>query len=50
MPEMMKLFGSTTSKITMNKNGDNVLHLKITQVVLVHFNIVNSDYQQDSRV
>ena len=25
-------------------------HLKITEVVLVHFNIVNNDYQQDSRV
>ena len=25
-------------------------HLKITEVVLVHCNIVNNDYQQDSRV
>ena len=25
-------------------------HLEITEVVLVHFNIVNNDYQQDSRV
>ena len=28
----------------------NVPHLEITEVVLVHFNIVNNDYQQDSRV
>ena len=25
-------------------------HLEITQVVLIHCNIVNSNYQQDSRV
>ena len=25
-------------------------HLEITEVVLGHFNIVNNDYQQDSRV
>ena len=25
-------------------------HLEITEVVLVHFNIVDNDYQQDSRV
>ena len=25
-------------------------HLKITEVALVHCNIVNNDYQQDSRV
>ena len=37
-------------KITKNKNGENVPHLEITEVVLVHCNIVNDDYQQDSRV
>ena len=25
-------------------------HVEITRVVLIHCNIVNSDYQQDSRV
>ena len=50
MPETMKLLGSTKNKITKNKNGDNVPHLQITEVVLVHCNIVNNDYQQDSRV
>ena len=25
-------------------------HLEITEVVLIHSNIVNNDYQQDSRV
>ena len=37
-------------KITKNENGENVLHHQITEVVLVHSNIVNNDYQQDSRV
>ena len=44
----MKLLGSTDNKITKDKNGENVLHLETT-VVLVHRNIVNNDYQQDSR-
>ena len=46
----MKLLGSTENKITGYKNRENVPHLEITEVVLVHFNIVNNDYQQDSRV
>ena len=50
MPETMKLLGSTRSKITKDENGDNELHLEITEVVLIHCNTVNSDYQQDSRV
>ena len=49
-PEMMKLLGSIENKIAKDKNGENVSHLKITEVVLVHGNIVNNDYQQDSRV
>ena len=46
----MKLLGSTKNKITKEKNGENVPHLEIIEVVLVHCNIVNNDYQQDSRV
>ena len=49
-PETMKLLGSTKNKITEDKNGENVPHLDITEVALVHCNIVNNDYQQDSRV
>ena len=45
----MKLLGSTENKITKDKTGKNVTHLEITDVVLVHCNIVNNDYQQDSR-
>ena len=46
----MKLLGSTTNKITEDKSGENVSHLEITEVVLVHCNIVDNYYQQDSRV
>ena len=49
-PETIKLLGSTEIKITKDKNGENVPHLEITEVVLVHCDIVNNDYQQDSRV
>ena len=49
-PETMKLLGSTENKIIKDKNGENVPHLEITEVVLVHCNIVNNDDQQDSRV
>ena len=46
----MKLLGITKNKITKDKNGENVSHLEITEVVLVHWNIVNNDYQHDSRL
>ena len=35
---------------TKDKNGENVSHLEITEVVLVHCYIANNDYQQNSRV
>ena len=46
----MKSLGSTENEITKDKNGENVPHLEITEVVLVDSNIVKNDYQQDSRV
>ena len=36
--------------ITKDKNGENAPHLEITEVVLVHCNIANNDYQQNSRL
>ena len=50
MPETMKLVGSTKNKITEDKNNENVPHLEITEVLLVHCNIANNNYQQDSGV
>ena len=46
----MKLLGSNENKIVKNKNGGNVPHLEILEVILVDCNIVNNDYQQDLRV
>ena len=43
---MMKLPGTNKSKITKDKNGENVPNLEITEVVLLHCNIVNNDYQK----
>ena len=46
----MKLLGSTKSKITKDENGENVPYLEITEVILIHCNVVNNSYQQNSRV
>ena len=43
----MKLLGSTESKITKDKNDENVPHLEIVDIVLIHCNIVNNNYQQN---
>ena len=45
--ETIKLLGSNENKINKDKSGENVLHLEITEVVIVHCNIVNNNYQQD---
>ena len=50
MPETMTLLGSNKNKTNKDKNDENVSYLEITEVVLMHCNIVNNDYQQDSRV
>ena len=49
-PETVKLLGSTESKITKDKSGENVPHLEVVEIVLVHCNLVNNDYQQNSRI
>ena len=46
----MKLLENTKTKITKNENGENIPHVEIIEVILVHYNIVKYDYQQDSRV
>ena len=49
-PDTMKLLGGTNTKITKNQNGENLLRLEITEVVLIHCNVVNNSYQQNSKV
>ena len=46
----MKLLGSSKSKITEDENGVDVPNLEVVEVVLVHCNLVNNDYQQESRI
>ena len=46
--EKIKLLRSTDSKITKDKNGEMGRHLVINEII--HFNIINNDYQQTSRV
>ena len=46
----MKLLASTKIKITKNGNGENVPNSEFIEVVLVHCNIVNNNYPQNSRV
>ena len=49
-PETKKLLGSTVRKINKDKNGENLPHLEVVEVVLVHCNLINNDYQQNSRI
>ena len=49
-PETRKLFGSTKKLIEKTKNGENVLSLELVEVVLVQYNLVDSQYQQKSEV
>ena len=49
-PETVKLRASTKSKISKDKNNEIVPYLKITEVILIHCNVVNNSYQQNSRV
>ena len=49
-PETMKLLGSTKSNTTKDKNCGNVSHLEVVELVLVHCDLVNNDYQQDSGI
>ena len=46
----MELLASTESKITKDKNGENIPHLEVVELILVHCNIIKNNYQQDSRI
>ena len=46
----MKFFENNKNMITKDESSENVPHLEITEVVLIHCNVVSNDYQQDSKV
>ena len=49
-PGTMKLVAGTERKITKDKNRENIPHLEIFELVLIHCNLVNNNYQQNSRI
>ena len=50
MTETMKFLGSTKTKINKDENGGNTHHLEMTKVALIYYNIVNNNYQHNSKV
>ena len=46
----MKLLGSTKKYVDQDKDGEDVPKLESVEVVLVHCNLVNNNYQQASKV
>ena len=48
--EMVKLLGSTKNRLIKDENGKNVFRLETVEIVLVYCDIVNNDYQEDSRI
>ena len=48
--ETMKLLGSTKKYIDQDKNGEDAPKLESAEVILVHCNFVNKNYQQASKV
>ena len=46
----MKLLEALKVGLLKNENGENVPYLEITEVVLIHCNVFNNSYQQDSRL
>ena len=49
-PETMKLLGSSKKIVDQNKDVEDVPKLESAEVVLVHCNLVNNNYQQASKV
>ena len=49
-PDTMKLLGSTKKEVDKDKDGEDVPKLEFVEVVFVRFNLINSNYQQASKV
>ena len=45
-PETLKLLGSTKKDVDQDKDGEDVPKLESFEVVLVHCNLVNNNYQE----
>ena len=49
-PETMKLLESTKNNVNQDKDGEDVPKLESVEVVLMHCNLVNNNYQEVSKV
>ena len=49
-PETMKLLGRTKKDVSQDKDEEHVPKVEVVEVVLVHFDLVNNNYQQASKV
>ena len=49
-PETMKLLGNTKKDVDQDKDGGTVPKLESVEAVLVHCDLVNNNYQQESKV
>ena len=49
-PRTVKLLGRTKKDVDQDKDGEDVPKLESVEVVLVHCNVVNNSYQQESKV
>ena len=47
---MMKLSGSTRKDVDQDEDGEDVPKLESVEIVLVHCNLVNNNYEQVSKV
>ena len=47
--ETLQLLGNSKKDIDQNKNGEFVPRIETVEVVLVHCNLVNNNYQQESK-
>ena len=48
-PETVNLLGSTKKHVYQDKDGENVPKLESAEVVLVHCNLINNNFQQASK-
>ena len=46
----MKLLGSIEKDVDQDKDGEDVRKLESVEIVLVHCNLVNNNYQKASKV
>ena len=49
-PETIRLLGSIKKDVDPDRNSENVPKLESVEVILVHCNLVNNDYQYSSKV